>query len=270
MLHKSIELEDGEALDVLHEAEMSEEAWAACKFYLESNPSEARQMMEEETNPDRRRRKATLDGFADVWRRSMDEDPDEFARKIKALEEDDDLRALFDDMKAYRWDLVEEHLHDKELMMKVTRRMGGVPREAKARAERERRTPLTLQEACKFGDLRSLQRYLSETEARPGEREVDAQDHRGVTCLGYAIGANRMSITNLLIDSKADPAKVDNAGNSGLHYAAAYGRKDMVEYLLNLGADINAKNGSGMTPLAYATRNKQKATIQHLTDRGGA
>merc|ERR1719342_1726565 len=149
-------------------------------------------------------------------------------------------------------------------MMKVSRRMGGVPREAKLKAEKIRKQPLTLQEACKFGDLKALQRYLSETEA--GGREVDAQDHRGITCLGYAVGANRLSIAKLLIEAKADAAKVDCQGASALHYAAAYGRKEMAEYLLGVGSDINAQNSLGMTPLACATSNKQKATMQLLQE----
>eukprot|EP00913_Durusdinium_trenchii_P036040 g33722.t1 len=50
-------------------------------------------------------------------------------------------------------------------MQKISNKMGGVPSQALRNAERIRKTPLTLQEACKFGDLRAVQRYLSETEA---------------------------------------------------------------------------------------------------------
>lgn len=263
---KSMEL-DGEMLDVLHNPEMSEAEWLEYKHYLQTFPDEARRMLEEETNPDLIRRRNTLNTIADVWRKTMDEDQDEFAKKIKALEEDDEFRILFEDLKAYRFDEVAAHFENKELMLKVSRRMGGVPREAKLKAEKLRKQPLTLQEACKFGDIKALQRYLSETEQ--GGREVDAQDHKGITCLGYAVGANRMNIAQLLIESKADATKVDTQGDSALHYAAAYGRKEMAEYLLGLALDINAKNNLGMTPLACATRNKQKAAIQLFTEKGG-
>merc|ERR1719277_2420764 len=208
-----------------------------------------------------------MNAIADTWKKAMDDDPDDFARKIKALEDDEEFRTLFDDLKAYRWDDVGYHLENKDLMMKVSRRMGGVPREAKLKAEKLRKTPLTLQEACKNGDLRALQRYLSETEASPEHREIDAKDHKGITCLGYAVGANRMNIAKVLIEANADPAAVDNMGNSALHYAAGYGRKDMVEYFLGLGLDLNAKNESGLTPLGCATNNKQKVTIQLMTSK---
>merc|ERR1711957_498824 len=149
-------------------------------------------------------------------------------------------------------------------MGKVSRRMGGIPRDAKVKVDKERKTPLTLQEACKFGDIRAVQSFLSQTESSKEDRDIDAQDHRGITCLGYAIGAQRMGIVTALVESGADPAKVDNAGNSGLHYAAAYARREMLDYLLNLGLDINARNHSGLTPLGCASRNKQPKIVQQL------
>jgi len=268
MQRKSVEI-DGEALDILHNPEMSDAQWYEYKAYLQNNPDEARRLLEQETNPDLVRRRNTMNCIADVWKKSMDDDPDEFARKIKALEEDEEFRVLFEDLKAYRWDDVSYHLENKDLMMKVSRRMGGVPREAKLKAEKLRKTPLTLQEACKNGDLRALQRYLAETEPMKEDRDIDAQDHKGITCLGYAIGANRQSIAQLLVETGANVKQVDTMGNSGLHYAAAYGRKDMADYLISIGSDINAKNSAGMTPLACATRNKQKVTIQYISEKGG-
>lgn len=197
----------------------------------------------------------------------MDDDSDEFSRKIKALEEDPEFAAMFADLKAYRWDDVNRHLDSSDLMMKVSRRMGGVPRDAKQKADRIRKTPIALQEACKFGDIKALQNYLSETEGM--SRDIDAKDHKGITCLGYAVGANRLNVTKLLIESKADATKVDSQGNTALHYAAAYGRKDMADYLLSAGLQVNARNHVGLTPLAVASRNKQKVAITFLTEKGG-
>mmetsp|Transcript_15093 Transcript_15093/g.32521 ORF Transcript_15093/g.32521 Transcript_15093/m.32521 type:complete len:276 (+) Transcript_15093:39-866(+) len=258
---------DGEELDVLHNKDMTDEEWANYKEYLQRNPYEARQLLEEHTNPDKVRKTNITNALADSWRASMDDDPDDFARKIKALEEDGEFSLLFDDIKSYRWDEVHGHLMSKELMCKVSKRMGGVPKDAKAQVDKERKTPMTLQEAAKFGDIRAVQSYISQTENSP-DQDVDAFDHRGITCLGYAVGANRQNIAQLLIDSKANPKRVDLDGNSALHYAAGYGRRDMLEYLINLGLDLNAKNNFGQTPLDCATKNRQKVTIQELTSRG--
>ena len=55
------------------------------------------------------------------------------------------------------------------------------------------------------------------------------QDYKGITPLGYAIGANRIAVVKLRLDSRANPYAVDSSGNSGLHYAAGYGRKELLE-----------------------------------------
>ena len=57
------------------------------------------------------------------------------------------------------------------------------------------------------------------------------QDYKGITPLGYAIGANRIAVVKLLLDSRANPYAVDSSGNSGLHYAAGYGRRELLEWL---------------------------------------
>jgi len=58
---------------------------------------------------------------------------------------------------------------------------------------------------------------------------LSCQDYKGITPLGYAIGANRIAVVKLLLDSRANPYAVDSSGNSGLHYAAGYGRKELLE-----------------------------------------
>ena len=65
-----------------------------------------------------------------------------------------------------------------------------------------------------------------------------SQDYKGITALGYAIGANRIAVVKLLLDSRANPYAVDSSGNSGLHYAAGYGRKELLESLGGVGPVI--------------------------------
>merc|ERR1739845_154154 len=93
---------------------------------------------------------------------------------------------------------------------------------------------------------------------------LDAQDSKGITALGYAIGANRIAIVKCLLDSRANPYAVDSAGNSGLHYAAGYGRKELVEYLLKLGTNVNQSNSKGQTPVTVATVNRHTAVADIL------
>ena len=86
--------------------------------------------------------------------------------------------------------------------------------------------------------------------------------------MGYAIGANRIAVVKLLLDSRANPYAVDSSGNSGLDYAAGYGRKELLEYLLKVGANVNQPNAQGLTPLGAATQNRQEATMAVLKAHG--
>merc|ERR1712232_1458156 len=103
------------------------------------------------------------------------------------------------------------------------------------------KSPVTIQEACKMGDLKAVEAFM-----------------------GYAIGANRTEVVKLLMSKKADPSAVDTSGGTGLHYAAAYGRTDLLSYLITAGGKVNAANTQGQTPLALATKNKMTAAVDLL------
>ncbi|CAE6973462.1 AKR2A [Symbiodinium natans] len=118
-------------------------------------------------------------------------------------------------------------------------------------------SPTKLLEACKFGDIEAVKNYLMEpSDSQPGSRDLEAKDQRG-----YAVGADRMPITELLVE---DLNCVDKAGNSSVHYAAGYGRQEILTYLLGQKANVNKENSSqslnnsrGQTPLAVAIKNEQ-------------
>lgn len=268
MRSEQITLADNTRLEILRSPEMTTAQWAQTKAYLESNPSEAKKLIEHSTNPDQIRNQKLMRAMADVWQQQIDESNQVFAKKMKDLEAEPEFEVLFQAVKDYQVNQVRELLKDHQLMAKVSKNMGGVPQQAARQLDKIRKTPITLQEACKHGDLRALQRYLSETDNIPNSRDIDAKDQRGVTCLGYAVGANRMQIAKLLVEVKADVNCVDAAGNTSLHYAAGYGRQEMLEYLLGQGADVNRKNSSGQTALDVAMKNQQTVSIEFLKQRG--
>merc|ERR1712037_1010487 len=117
-------------------------------------------------------------------------------------------------------------------------------------------------EAAKNGDLKKVQEYLEM------KKPLDAQDLKGITPLGYAVGANRIAVVKLLLDSRANPFAVDSSGNSALHYAAGYGRKELTEYLLKTGASVVQANAQGRRPLDVAMQNRHEAVIQVLRAHG--
>merc|ERR1719245_2888641 len=147
-------------------------------------------------------------------------------------------------------------------MLKISQKMGGIPSELESPLKKIDETALTFHEACKMGDLKAVQQCIEK------KQSLDAQDQKGITPLGYAIGANRIAIVKCLLDSRANPFSVDSTGNSGLHYAAGYGRKELVEYLLKTGASVSQANAQGLRPLDVATTNKHEAVIAVLKAHG--
>merc|ERR1719229_2145334 len=98
--------------------------------------------------------------------------------RIKALEHDPELAPMLEDIKKNGLEAVMKYYNDEELMLKFNQKMGGLP------------------EAAKNGDLKAVQEFLGR------KRPLDAQDHKGITALGYAIGANRIAVVKLLLDSR--------------------------------------------------------------------
>merc|ERR1719444_739061 len=137
-----------------------------------------------------------------------------------------------------------------------------MPQELQATLKKIDETPLTLHEVAKNGDLKAVQDYLGRN------KPLDTQDHKGITALGYAIGASRIAVVKLLLDNRANPFAVDASGNSGVHYAAGYGRKELLEYLLKVGSSVSQANSQGQTPLAVATTNRQEAVLEVLRAHG--
>merc|ERR1719215_834147 len=156
-----------------------------------------------------------------------------------------------------------KYYQDEELMLKISRKMGGLPSELQPVLKKIDETALTIHEAAKNGDMKAVQDFLEK------KKPLDVQDQKGITPLGYAIGGNRIAVVKLLLDSRANPYAVDSQGNSGLHYAAGYGRKELVEYLVKTGVNVNQVNSQGQTPLAVATQNKHAEVMALVQARGG-
>merc|ERR1719229_1506946 len=182
--------------------------------------------------------------------------------RIKALEQDPELAPMLEDIKKNGMEAVMKYYQDEELMLKFSQKMGGMPQELQPVLKKIDEAPLTLHEAAKNGDLKAVQDFLAK------KKPLEPQDHKGITALGYAIGANRIAVVKLLLDNRANPFAVDSFGNSGLHYAAGYGRKELCEYLLKVGTSVTQTNSQGQTPLSVATQNRQADTIAVLKSHG--
>eukprot|EP00438_Fugacium_kawagutii_P001014 Skav231344 [mRNA] locus=scaffold1905:28861:30126:+ [translate_table: standard] len=274
MSTETLKIKDGTTMQITRVPEIDDATWDEVKKYVEGNPETAKALQGFAKNPEAMRGWLQTQAIADHYNTKMTSGDAPTTDRMKSLESDPELAPIFEDIKKNGLDAAMKYYQDtgdhwsspicldEELMLKVSQKMGGLPAELSPVLQKIEDTPMTLHEAAKRGDVGAVKTFLDK------KKPLDSHDHKGITALGYAIGANRIAVVKLLLDSRANPYAVDSSGNSGLHYAAGYGRKELLEYLLKVGANVNQPNAEGLTPLAAATQNQQAETIQVLKAHG--
>jgi len=260
---ESLTLGDGTTMDITRVPGVDDATWGEVREYLEGNTDVAKSLMKFSKNPDAMRGWLQTQAIAEHYQTALSTSEGPAQERMKALEQDPELAGMFAEIKKNGLEAAMQFYQDEELMLKISAKMGGLPEELTPTMKKIDETPLNLHEAAKNGDLKRVQEYLDR------KQPLDTQDHKGITPLGYAIGANRIAVVKLLLDSRANPYSVDSSGNSGLHYAAGYGRRELLEYLVKVGASVNQTNAQGQTPMTVAGLNKQAATIELLQAHGG-
>merc|ERR1711998_676482 len=182
--------------------------------------------------------------------------------KMKQLQEDPELKPMFEDIAKNGPDVVMKYLQDEGLMRKISQKLGGISPEMMKQLAAINDTSVSLHDAARRGDLQRLQEFLKDG------KDVNGKDFKGVTPLGYAVGHDQLSVVKVLIDAKANVTDVDSAGNSAVHFAAGYGRGKVLEHLLGRGATTSKVNQMGLTPLGAAQQNNQKQAMAILQRHG--
>jgi hypothetical protein len=259
---ETLKISDGTTMEISRLPDLDDATWSEVKQYVESNPDTAKSLQNFAKNPEAMRGWLQTQAIAEHYNSKLANGDAPVQDKVKGLETDPELKEMFEDIKKNGIEAAMKYYQDEELMLKISKKMGGLPAELQPALQKIEETPLTIHEAAKNGELKAVQEFLEK------KKPLDAQDHKGITALGYAIGANRIAVVKLLLDQRANPYAVDSNGNSGCHYAAGYGRKELLEYLLKVGANVNQANAQGQSPLAVATQNKQEATVQILKAHG--
>jgi hypothetical protein len=259
---ETLKLSDGTSMDLTRVPGVDDATWSEVRTYLEGNPDMAKSLQKFAKNPEAIRGWLQTQAIAEHYNTKLANGDTPIQDRMKSLETDAELAAVFEDIKKNGLEAAMKYYQDEELMLKISKKMGGLPQELAPTIKKIDDTPLTLHEAAKMGDLKAVQEF------QKSGKPLDAQDHQGITALGYAIGANRIAVVKLLLDARANPFSVDASGNSGLHYAAGYGRKELVEYLLKTGAAVNQSNSKGQTPLAVASVNQHKPVVDLLRAHG--
>eukprot|EP00933_Yihiella_yeosuensis_P032742 TRINITY_DN2637_c0_g1_i3.p1 TRINITY_DN2637_c0_g1~~TRINITY_DN2637_c0_g1_i3.p1 ORF type:complete len:267 (-),score=76.76 TRINITY_DN2637_c0_g1_i3:105-905(-) len=259
---ETLNISDGTTMQIARLPDIDDATWAEVKSYVESNPDTAKSLEKFAKNPDAIRGWLQTQAIAEHYNTKLANGDAPVQERVKALELDPELASVFEDIKKNGLEAAMKYYQDEALMLKISQKMGGLPSELEPTLQKIQETSLSLHEAAKNGDLKAVQEYLAK------KKPLDAQDHKGITPLGYAIGANRIAVVKLLLDNRANPYAVDSSGNSGLHYAAGYGRKELTEFLLKVGTSVSQANAQGQTPMEVATINKHDAIMQLLKAKG--
>ncbi|CAE7825967.1 AKR2A [Symbiodinium sp. CCMP2592] len=265
MTSERITLVDGTSVEILRSPKMTDVQWQETKTYLQNNPSETKKLIEHSTNPDRIRKQKMMRAIADVWQGQIDDSNQDFAKRMKDLEQEPEFEELFKAVKDYQVQQIRQYLDDSELMQKISAKMGG-PRAGEAALGESAQDaagepgyriilPAFFVDQNRSRMLESLHSSLCRRLVCPGavmDRELSSKPMSfPEICslqlrlvVGYAVGADRMPITQLLVEAGRDLNCVDKAENSSLHYAAGYGRQEILEYLLSQKANVNKENSS--------------------------
>jgi len=259
---ETLSISDGTKMEITRVPDIDDATWAEVKQYVEGNPDTAKMLQKFATDPEAMRGWLQTHAIAEHYKTKLANGDAPMQVRMKSLEQDPEMAPMLEDLKKNGMEAMMKYLQDEELMLKFSQKMGGLPQELKPVMKKIDESSLTLQEAAKKGDLEAVQEFLSR------KKPLDSQDPKGITALGYAIGANRIAVVKLLLDNRANPFAVDASGNSGLHYAAGYGRKELCEYLIKIGTSVTQRNSQGQSPLAVATQNKQADTMAVLKAHG--
>jgi len=265
-----LNLSDGTSIRIARTPGMGDKEWQDTKKYLEANPEEARRMETFSRDAKAVRAWMQTQAISEYYNTRLSNGDEVVTSKFTALEKNPELAHVFEDVKRGGNQAAMQHYHNEPLMLKISRAMGGVPEEVKSVLSDIQSKPITLQEACLKGDIKTVEDYLAATAGDAAKRNIDEKDAKGISCLGYAIGANRTQVVKLLLESGANPWEVDNSGGNAIHYAAAYGRKELCQYFLSAKGNVNQQNTQGQTPLALALKNKMKEVAEILQKAGGS
>jgi len=182
--------------------------------------------------------------------------------KAKLLENDPELKPIFEDLRKNPEAALQKYYNNEELMRKISAKLGGIE-PIKAQLELTATTPVTLHEAAREAQLDKVKEFLK------NGVPVDQRDYKGVTALGYAVGHNNPAVVKVLLEAGAKLV-VDAQDNTALHFAAGYGREQVLEILLSgRVTNLSPKNKQGMTPVGVAEQNQQMKCAQLLKAKGG-
>lgn len=253
--------EDSPLADLVRVPGFDDETWNSILEYLQRNPKQAQSLCRVSTSPEAVQGWLQVQALTEHLQAPPEDGEAEVEKRIAEWKQDPELAALLQDLKGGA-QAASKYLENEDFLIKISQKLDSIGQELRKSASEGSAASLTLHEAAKRGELQAVQELLLVS------KDVDTQDHRGVTPLGYAIGAGWTAVTTLLLEAQADVLSVDVRGNGGVHYAAGYGRTEILELLIQAGVSVNQVNAQGQTPLIVARHNQHHETVKVLEAQG--
>jgi len=159
---ENLQLGDGSTMELARIPNVDDETWQQVKDYLVSNPDAAKAIQSFGKNPDAMRGWFQTQAMAEHYQKKMTEEGHSgvTAERMKALEHDPELAPIFEDIKKNGLEAMMKHCKDEELMLKFSRKIGGLPQELVPKLKSLDEVPMNLHEAARMGDLRAVQQFV--------------------------------------------------------------------------------------------------------------
>src|SRR5579871_739476 len=117
-------------------------------------------------------------------------------------------------------------------------------------------------DAVKNGDRAALRQLLDQ------RADVNSPMADGTTALHWAVRADDLETSQLLLQAGANPKIADRHGVTPLSLACLNGNATMVKALLDSGAPVDSTDGQGETALITASRTGNTEAVKLLLDQG--
>merc|ERR1712060_845412 len=104
---------------------MGDATWAEGKQYVEGNPETAKSLQKFLQNPEAMRGWLQTQAIAEHYHTELSKGDKPVEARLRQLEQDPELAFLFQDIKNNGIEAAMTHCQDEELMLKISRKLGG-------------------------------------------------------------------------------------------------------------------------------------------------
>ncbi|CAE7534955.1 PNKP, partial [Symbiodinium necroappetens] len=130
---ETLKIADGTTMEITRLPDIDDATWAEVKQYVESNPETAKSLQNFAKNPEAMRGWLQTQAIAEhynTWEsqnRKLTSGDAPVQDRVKSLEQDPELKEMFEDIKKNGMEAAMKYYQDETLMLKISQKMGGLP-----------------------------------------------------------------------------------------------------------------------------------------------